>query len=106
MPAFSLYITDDRLARVRDEAARLGVSVAKVVTLAIDAHLAIHSPAIACVGKEGVSWTSPMPLADARRTQAASATSHPGLRVYGLPTGSDVSSGTPIPEGAQDLTDD
>lgn len=103
MPAFSLYITDDRLARLQAESKRKGVSVAKVVADAVDSYLSKEAPALACVGRDGVSWTGLMPLEDALKAHQAAVGTHPGIVVYRLPEGSTVAQGLPVPAGAVPL---
>lgn len=100
MPAFSLYITDDRKAFIEAEAARLGVSQAKFVSLLIDSYRRKERAQLACVGKDRQAWTAGLSLDEAIRSHAQAVQVHPGLVVYLLPAGTTILTGEPLPEGA------
>lgn len=97
MPAFSLYITADREAFIKGEAARLGVPVAKFVALLVDEYRTKTRPKRACVGKDGVSWTLPLDLPVAVATHAQALAVHPGLEIYIIPEGQTSNNGSAIP---------
>ncbi len=99
MPAFSLYITDDRLAFLKAESLRLGISQAKLVSLLIDQYRKKNRPQLACVGQDRVSWTGAIPLDEATKTHAQALAAHPKLVIYLLPEGAPhPSAGTQVPE--------
>lgn len=100
MPAFSLYVTEARQAQLKAESERLGISQSKVVWMALDAHFAKTRPALAILGKDGVSWTDPMPVEDAKRSLALALPQHPGLTMYTLPHGGQAARGLAIPPEA------
>lgn len=98
MPAFSLYITDDRLAFLKAESARLGISQAKLVSLLVDQYRKKNRPQLACVGADRVSWTGALPLEEAVKTHAQALAAHPNLVIYLLPTDAPhPSSGSAVP---------
>jgi hypothetical protein len=111
MPAFSLYIKDDLLAAIKAHVAEVKakspsstLSVAAFITGAVRDKLYQNRPRHACVGKEGISWTTALPADDAVRTQVAAAQSHPGLVVYYLPWDCDTSTvvaGAAVPAGSR-----
>lgn len=100
MPAFSLYITDDRKAFIEAEAARLGVSQAKFVSLLIDSYRRKARAQLACVGKDRQAWTAGLSLDEAIRSHAQAVQVHQGLVVYILPEGQTVLTGEALPEGS------
>ncbi len=98
MPAFSLYITDDRLSFVKQEAARLGVSQAKFVSLLIDQYRKKSRPQLACVGRDRQAWTPSMPLEEAVKAHAAALAQYPGLVIYLVPEGETIAQAAVVPE--------
>lgn len=103
MANINVYFTDATAALVKAHVKRTRQSMSSFLAQAAVAKMATDQPSLACVGQDGVSWTEVLPYSDAVRAQLEARPMHPGILVYRLPNGIDLSGvkpGARIPEGA------